>query len=412
MNAAGRVRRAPRSPTNRASATSRPPWRREGSSRSPPVSTTSSALHNDDGTRAFGVLAAAEVDRDLRALTTGSPSLGVTPGEIDFGHIVLLGHSRGAALAAILGRRTGAPRLSRPVSGLVQLAPSVGSVDSTLLADLPAAVVIGTCDGDTGVDGGRFVAPSLDRARRTTPVGLVMIDHATHDATNDRLALEAPPPGRPGCGATQRLEPVAQRQLLMALVPEVARATLGATSSGASATIFDRLRADDQVQPGVRIVHVDPTTVRTSLLPKLGQLVPTAGFTPQWCPGGRYAPFRAPGTEPCHRLELEDLVGWPSGLELTWFNPSAALTVPVPASASPEAESRALFGVPVDLADRRVDIDHQRPQRIRPCPARPGPAERFAVHRVELADVAERMGTKECAERRRGHHDMTQNRAR
>lgn len=193
--------------------------------------------------------------------------------------IVLLGHSRGAALAAILGRRTGAPRLSRPVSGLVQLAPSVGSVDPTLLADLPAAVVIGTCDGDTGVDGGRFVAPSLDRARRTTPVGLVMIDHATHDATNDRLALEAPPPGRPGCGATQWLEPVAQRQLLMALVPEVARATLGATSSGASATIFDRLRADDQVQPGVRIVHVDPTTVRTSLLPKLGQLVPTAGFT-------------------------------------------------------------------------------------------------------------------------------------
>lgn len=313
------------------------------------------AISNDNGTRAFGAVAAAEVDRDLKALAAGSGSLGVRASEVDLTHIVMVGHSRGAALAAVLGRPTGNPKVSRVVSGLVLLAPSADSVDPTLLADVPAAVVIGTCDGDTGVDGGRFVSPSLDVKRRNKPVALIMIDRATHNATNDRLSPEAVPPGRPACAATDRLDPVVQRRTLAALVPELARATLGAAATGDGAQAFNRLRADDQVQPGTRIVHIDPTALRTSLLPKLGLPVPTAGFTPQWCPGGRYAPYRAPGTEPCHRLELEDLAGWPSGLELTWNNPGAALTVPVPASLIGSG-SELVLRVLVDPADTRVGV--------------------------------------------------------
>ena len=309
------------------------------------------AIRSDDGTRPFGAVAAAEIDRDLTALSTGSPSLGVKPALIDLRHIVLIGHSRGAALAAVLARPTGSPKLSRDTSGLVLLAPSADSVDPNLMADIPATVVIGSCDGDTGVDGGRFVAPALDVIRRTSPIALVMLDRASHDATNDRLLPEAVPLGRPGCGANERLEPVLQRQTLTSLVPELARATLGAAATGDGAQAFNRRRADDQVAPGIRMVLIDPTATRTSLLPKLGQPVPTAGFTRQWCPGGRYAPYRAPGTEPCHRLELEDLVGWPSGLELTWNNPAAALTVAVPTSAAGKVLVLRVF---VDPADTRV----------------------------------------------------------
>ena len=313
------------------------------------------AIRSDDGTRPFGAVAAAEIDRDLTALSTGSPSLGVKPAVIDLRHIVLIGHSRGAALAAVLARPSGSPKLSptlsRDASGLVLIAPSADSVDPNLMADIPAAVVVGSCDGDTGVDGGRFVAPALDVIRRTAPVALVMIDRASHDATNDRLLPEAVPPRRPGCGANERLDPILQRQTLKSLVPELARATLGGFATGDGAQAFNRLRADDQVAPGIRMVLIDPTAARTSLLPTLGQPVPTAGFTPQWCPGGRYAPYRAPGTEPCHRLELEDLVGWPSGLELTWNNPAGALTVAVPASAAGKVLVLRAF---VDPADTRV----------------------------------------------------------
>ena len=311
------------------------------------------AIANDNGTRPFGAIAGAEVDRLLKAVAAGTPSVGIKPATVDLSHIALLGHSRGAALAAVLGRRGATPSISRAVSGLVLIAPSADSVDPALLADLPTAVIIGSCDGDTGVDGGRFVTPSLDVVRRANPVALVMLDRATHDATNDRLDPEAVPPGRPGCGATERLDPALQRQTLTSLVPELARTTLGATATGAGAAAFNRLRADDQLAPGIRLVHVDPTAQRTSLLPKLGQPVPTAGFTPQWCPGGRYSPFRAPGTEPCHRLELEDLVGWPSGLELTWNNPGAALSVPIPA-ATVATGSTLVLRVLVDPADTRV----------------------------------------------------------
>ena len=313
------------------------------------------AIANDNGTRAFGAVAAAEVDRDLKALAAGSGSLGVRATEVDLTHIVMVGHSRGAALVAVLGRPTGNPKVSRVVSGLVLLAPSADSVDPTLLADVPTAVVIGTCDGDTGVDGGRFVTPSLDVKRRSKPVALIMLDRATHNATNDRLSPESVPPSRPGCAATDRLDPVIQRRTLAELVPDFARATLGATADGSGAQAFNRLRADDQLEAGIRIVHIDPTALRASLLPKLGLPVPTAGFTPQWCPGGRYAPYRAPGTEPCHRLELEDLVGWPSGLELTWNSPGAALTLPVPASLVGSG-SELVMRVLVDPADTRVGV--------------------------------------------------------
>jgi hypothetical protein len=61
----------------------------------------------------------------------------------------------------------------------------------------------------------------------------------------------------------------------------------------------------------------------------------------------------------------------------------------------------------VDLADRRIEIDHHR-SGARARPRRPRPADRLGDHRVELADVSEGEGPKERAERRGCHHPKRQ----
>ena len=72
-------------------------------------------------------------------------------------------------------------------------------------------------------------------------------------------------------------------------------------------------------------------------------------------------------------------------------------------------EPGTLFEVPVDLTDRRVDVDHQR-RVARSGTRSPGPLQRVADHRFHLPAMPERERSQERPDRRWGHHPMTQHR--
>jgi hypothetical protein len=86
--------------------------------------------------------------------------------------------------------------------------------------------------------------------------------------------------------------------------------------------LLDAKRADDQIAPGIRLVQLDPTARRWSLLdPLAGWPIAGAkatGLKVLACPAGRSSPFDFPGTENCHRVELSELVGRPASLHLAW----------------------------------------------------------------------------------------------
>ena len=75
------------------------------------------------------------------------------------------------------------------------------------------------------------------------------------------------------------------------------------------------------------------------------------------------------------------------------------------------AEHAALFGQPVGLTDRRVDIHRDR-FVARSGARRPCPSEELAADPVELTDMSPRKGPQERAQRRRGQHPMAQHRFR
>jgi hypothetical protein len=73
------------------------------------------------------------------------------------------------------------------------------------------------------------------------------------------------------------------------------------------------------------------------------------------------------------------------------------------------AEARALFLIPVDLADGRVHVDHQ-PVTTGARPECPSPAQTLGHHPVQLTDMPEGEGPQERAESGRGHHPVGEHR--
>ena len=280
----------------------------------------------------IGAVTAALVERDvLGPLSVPGAKFAswLDPAVVDRSDIILIGHSRGGAVAAVLGRRDPDRRLSVPVAAAVLIAPTSDTVSPELLADVPTAVVIGSCDGDSGVDGGEFLTAAMPRVRRT-PIALFLMRGASHNAVNERLRPEPPDRANPDCADDVRLGEVAQRSKLADLVPRVIRALRGnaAALAGAS-SILDVTRADDRIAPGIRLVQLDPTLRRRSLLePSAGWPSPDArasGLRVVGCPAGMSSPFLAPGTEPCHRVELSELVGRPASIHLDWTATGGAL---------------------------------------------------------------------------------------
>ncbi len=272
-----------------------------------------------------GEVAASLVERDVLApLSVPGAKFAswLDPVVVDRSAIILIGHSRGGAVAAVLGRGDPGRRLSVPVAASVLIAPTSDTVSPELLADVPSAVVIGSCDGDSGVDGGAFLTAAVPRVRRS-PIALFLMRGATHNAVNERLSPESPDRANPDCADNVRLGPAAQRSELADLVPQVVRALIGyAVAPTAARSLLDVTRADDRLAPGIRLVQLDPTIRRRTLLaPSAGWPIAeakVAGLRIVRCPAGMSSPFLAPGTESCHRVELSELVGRPASLHLDW----------------------------------------------------------------------------------------------
>lgn len=302
-----------------------------------------------------GSVAASIIERDvLGPLSIPNTKFAswFDPTVVDRSKVILIGHSRGAAIASVLGRGEPSRSLSLPVSSAILLAPTADTVNPALLADVPTAVFIGSCDGDTGVDGGQFFTASMSRVRRA-PVALLLSRGATHNALNERLRPEPSDQANPDCAGSVRLDPDAQRSQVADLVPQIVGAlqTFGSLSSARS--ILDVTRADDRIAPGLRIVHLDPTGRRRSILePSYGWPFRGATTTGLWvvrCPAGISSPFRSPGTEACRRLELTELVGRPASTQFSWTTTGGRLRLSHPRLAAGSVLVLRAFANPLSI---------------------------------------------------------------
>lgn len=188
-----------------------------------------------------GEVVAATIERDVIApLRTGTNIGFLSASRVDASGVVLVGHSRGAAIASVLGLNGDVRRLTIPVRANVMLAPPTDAIDPNLLADVPTAIVIGGCDSDTGIDGGSYLTTPTASLRRSA-LALVLINRATHNATNSLLGPDSGLQGRPGCD--EPLSAREQRQHLEDLVPETVRALVGLEAVGnIGTTLIDPTR--------------------------------------------------------------------------------------------------------------------------------------------------------------------------
>ncbi len=272
-----------------------------------------------------GEVAAALIERDVIGLLRSGAALGqLNVSTIDSSSAILIGHSRGASIAGVLGLTGDARHLSIPVAATVMIAPTTDGIDPNQIADVPTAVLIGSCDGDTGVDGGGYLTTTNATLRRS-PIALILVDRATHNATNSLLGPDAVVEGRPGCD--EPLDAHSQRADMEKLLPETVRRLVGLNTSGSVGnSLLDSQRADDRVGPGVRIVHIDPARMVTPVLnPESWK--PAAAITQSLngviCTGGSFA-ASASAAALCHRIDLADLVGRPASIHLAWTGSDGA----------------------------------------------------------------------------------------
>jgi dienelactone hydrolase len=284
------------------------------------------------------------VERSVDALVAGE--LGVAADGIDLGRLAVVGHSVGAGEAAVLA--TGSTVFEPPVSGIVLLQPGLDDPASRPLADVPAVVVVGECDGDTGVTGAIAVSEAL-LAEREQPIALIGWERMTHNATNSGLGPDGFPTPAPACADPGPLDPAEQRRLQAEVVPELVLAVLGDGGAGWAGTVFDEPEPPAGVQLAVAPGGQRPAPVPGDG-PDVAEQVELDGLAATFCPLGYFTPYVEPGTEACHRPELTVLAGFPQSLALSWDAPGASLTVPLDA---PAGSVLRLRGFP-DVADGRL----------------------------------------------------------
>lgn len=303
------------------------------------------------GEPATAVRTAAIAERALDELQAGE--LGVPADLVDAERVVLIGHSIGGQDAGMLAaHRTS---FEHPVSGVVMLQPALNDSQALPLVDVPAALVVSECDGDTGVIGGSYVAEAL-LDPRNAPAALVVLEHANHNFTNTGLRPDAFPVDSPGCTADRALGAADQQALLADIVPELAHATLGdGVGSGWAGDVF----ADPAAPAGVQIAVVDagePVAAVPGPGPTLPSGLETSGMAATFCPIGYSTPQVEPGTEACHRPELPRFVGLPQTVALSWTTPNSSFTAPIDAAAGDTVVLRAL----ADPADPALTAEEIR----------------------------------------------------
>jgi dienelactone hydrolase len=157
----------------------------------------------------FGQIVDATLAEIARAGRGASARLGIPlEGKPDLTRLGLLGHSRGGLNVLDWGRA------KRTVRSVFLLAPFHDPKQR--IADVPATVLLGLCDGDTGLAGAKYVTAARGTAR-TTPVYQLTLAGANHNYYNQtlaRLRADDAPAGRASCSPAKRLAASAQQAFL------------------------------------------------------------------------------------------------------------------------------------------------------------------------------------------------------
>jgi len=146
---------------------------------------------------------------ELARASRGAPTKFGIPlnGKADLTRLGLLGHSRGGMNVLQWARG------KKAVESVLLVAPFHDP--ATRVGDVPATILLGTCDGDTGLSGGKYFT-ALKTQTRTAPAFQLTVTGANHNYYNQTLAsLRADDaPQRTGCRPSQRPPAKAQQAFL------------------------------------------------------------------------------------------------------------------------------------------------------------------------------------------------------
>lgn len=169
-----------------------------------------------------------------REAAAGGGRFGVTlRGRVNLRRIGLLGHSLSGHHSVRAARRradNASPadiaRGRGPIRSLFLLAPVA---QGAVLPDLPAAIVLASCDGDTGPPGRAYLRQARRQEDRTRPVVLARVEGANHNYFNRKLAelgADDAPTGLRRCRRARRLTARAQQRWLDLAAADFFAATL------------------------------------------------------------------------------------------------------------------------------------------------------------------------------------------
>jgi dienelactone hydrolase len=157
-----------------------------------------------------------------REAAAGGGRFGVAlRGRVDLARIGLLGHSLSGHHVVRAARR----RVDN-VRALFLLTPVA---QGAVLPDLPTAIVLASCDGDTGSMGRRYLEQARRQPDRRRAVFLARLEGANHNYFNQtlaRLGADDAPSDRPGCRPPKRLRARAQQGWLDRAAADFFGATL------------------------------------------------------------------------------------------------------------------------------------------------------------------------------------------
>lgn len=175
-------------------------------------------------------------------------------GRVEADRVGVLGHSRGGYNAIRWSRR------HDEVRSLFLLAPYFGPRP---LPPIAVTVAVGTCDGDTGNDGLRYVARARRASDRPSPLVQLTVSGANHDYYNTTLVAagdDDTPPRTPGCQPARRATPAQQQAWLARVATAHFRASLtrpSRTAAFLSRTGPERVRISG-VRTDVRRFYARP----------------------------------------------------------------------------------------------------------------------------------------------------------
>jgi dienelactone hydrolase len=154
-------------------------------------------------------------------------------GRVDFARLGLLGHSLSGHHSVRSARRRAEndslediARGRGPVGALFLLTPVA---QGAVLPDLPAAIVLASCDGDTGPMGRAYLRQARRQEDRRRLVTLARLEGANHNFFNRtlaRLGADDAPTGTPRCRRPLRLTAGAQQRWLDRAAADFFAATL------------------------------------------------------------------------------------------------------------------------------------------------------------------------------------------